>query len=96
MGKNVRPSQWRKKWGIYAGQDNKFYGHRKLLKPDHLSWQEYALLLLNSMPEHTAEHYRNKIAVYLKWYKKKGMDDIPQTQQGDIGAKDIPSTEAHL
>lgn len=96
----IEPEQWAKmcarvsgvkSGGIYAGQDNKFYGHRKLLKPDHLSWQEYALLLLNSMPEHTAEHYRNKIAVYLKWYKKKGMDDIPQTQQGDIGAKDIPS-----
>jgi predicted phosphoadenosine phosphosulfate sulfurtransferase len=29
------------------------------------------MLLLNSMPETTAEHYRNKIAVYLQWYKKK-------------------------
>lgn len=49
------------------------------------------MLLLNSMPETTAEHYRNKIAVYLQWYKKKGMDNIPQTQEGDIGSKDIPS-----
>jgi predicted phosphoadenosine phosphosulfate sulfurtransferase len=45
------------------------------------------MLLLNSMPETTAEHYRNKIAVYLQWYKKKGMDNIPQTQEGDIGSK---------
>lgn len=29
------------------------------------------MLLLKSMPETTAEHYRNKIAVYLQWYKKK-------------------------
>lgn len=57
--------------GIYAGQDSHFYGHRKILKPDHLNWEEYALLLLHSMPEVTAEHYRNKIAVYLQWYKKK-------------------------
>lgn len=57
--------------GIYAGQDSHFYGHRKILKPDHLNWEEYALLLLHSMPEATAEHYRNKIAVYLQWYKKK-------------------------
>lgn len=77
--------------GVYAGQDNHFYGHRKILKPDPLSWKEYALLLLNSMPHNTAEHYRNKIAVYLHWYINKGMADIPDTQEGDIGSKDIPS-----
>lgn len=49
------------------------------------------MLLLNSMPEQTAEHYRNKIAVYIQWYKKKGMTDIPQNQDGDIGSRDIPS-----
>ncbi len=77
--------------GIYAGHDNHFYGHRKILKPDHLSWQEYAMLLLDSMPQQTAEHYRNKVAVYLHWYQKRGMSDLPDTQEGDIGSKDIPS-----
>ncbi|VYT76713.1 DUF3440 domain-containing protein [Metakosakonia massiliensis] len=77
--------------GIYAGQDNLFYGHRKLTKPDHLNWREYALFLLDSMPEQTAEHYRNKIAVYLHWYEKQGMTRIPDTQPGDAGAKDVPS-----
>jgi predicted phosphoadenosine phosphosulfate sulfurtransferase len=77
--------------GIYAGHDNHFYGHRKILKPDHLCWREYAMLLLDSMPHATAEHYRNKIAIYLHWYQKKGMPDIPDLQQSDTGAKDIPS-----
>jgi predicted phosphoadenosine phosphosulfate sulfurtransferase len=77
--------------GFYAGHDNHFYGHRKILKPDHLGWREYAMLLLDSMPQNTAEHYRNKIAIYLHWYQKRGMEDIPDTQDGDIGAKDIPS-----
>ncbi|MCK7451716.1 phosphoadenosine phosphosulfate reductase [Enterobacter chengduensis] len=77
--------------GIYAGKDNHFYGHRKILKPDALNWREYAMLLLDSMPQTTAEHYRNKIAIYLHWYQKRGMDDIPDTQEADIGTKDIPS-----
>lgn len=77
--------------GVYAGQDNIFYGYRKLLKPAHLCWQEYVLFLLDSMPEQTAEHYRNKIAVYLRWFEKQGMSDIPDSQPGDVGAKDIPS-----
>ncbi|MGU0044018.1 DUF3440 domain-containing protein [Escherichia coli] len=67
----MRTSQRGKKWAACAGHDNHFYGHRKILKPEHLDWQEYALLLLNSMPEKTAEHYRNKIAIYLHWYQKK-------------------------
>lgn len=51
LGSYVRTSQRGKSGGIYAGHDNHFYGHRKILKPEHLDWQEYALLLLNSMPE---------------------------------------------
>lgn len=77
--------------GIYAGYDNKFYGHRKLDKPGHHSWKSYALFLLDSMPRPTAEHYRNKIAVYLHWYQKQGMEDIPDSQESDIGTRDIPS-----
>lgn len=96
----IEPQRWAamcarvsgvKSGGIYAGHDNHFYGHRKILKPEHLSWQQYAMLLLHSMPEQTAEHYRNKIAVYIQWYKKKGMDNIPESQEGDIGSRDIPS-----
>ena len=77
--------------GIYAGQDNLFYGHRKLTKPAHLRWREYVLFLLDSMPEQSAEHYRNKIAVYLRWFEKQGMTEIPDSQPGDAGAKDVPS-----
>jgi Predicted phosphoadenosine phosphosulfate sulfotransferase len=77
--------------GIYAGRDNQFYGHRKITKPDNHTWRSYAMFLLQSMPQNTAEHYRNKIAVYLHWYQKKGMHDIPDCQDHDVGSKDIPS-----
>ncbi len=76
--------------GVYAGRDNQFYGHRKIEKPAHHSWRSYAMFLLQSMPQTTAEHYRNKIAVYLRWYQKQGMEDIPDSQEGDVGTKDIP------
>lgn len=77
--------------GKYAGYDNQFYGHRKIRKPSHLTWKRYALFLLDSMPYSTADHYKNKIAVYLNWYRKKGMEDIPDCQAGDTGSRDIPS-----
>lgn len=77
--------------GLYSDHDQSFYGHRKLEKPDGHSWQSYAMFLLNSMPPSTAEHYRNKIAIYLHWYIKKGLPPIPDCQTGDVGSKDIPS-----
>lgn len=44
------------------------------------------------MPETTAEHYRNKIAVYLHWYQQREYpQDIPDEQDKDTGSKDIPS-----
>ena len=50
------------------------------------------LFLLDSMPEKTAEHYRNKIAIYLHWYQTRGFpDDIPDEQEKDLGYRDIPS-----
>lgn len=48
------------------------------------------MFLLDVMPERTAEHYRNKIAVYLRWYQTRGFpDDIPDEQENDTGSRDI-------
>ena len=53
---------------------------------------ERVSFLLDVMPERTAEHYRNKIAVYLRWYQTRGFpDDIPDEQENDLGSRDIPS-----
>ncbi|WP_230492485.1 phosphoadenosine phosphosulfate reductase [Martelella alba] len=77
---------------LYAHQSGNFYGKYKITKPDHFTWKQYALFLLESMPEKTAEHYRTKIAIYLKWYQTRGFPvDIPEEQDKDLNAKDIPS-----
>nr|AFK90008.1 Co-activator of prophage gene expression IbrA [Salmonella sp. 14] len=40
------------------------------------------------MPQKTAEHYRNKIAVYLRWYQTHGYpQDIPDEQDNDLGSR---------
>lgn len=78
---------------LYGHQSGPFYSrYSHLSKPEHLTWQEYATFLLNSMPQNTAEHYRTKIAVYLQWYRSRGYpNSIPETQDKDLGNKDIPS-----
>ncbi|WP_136752702.1 phosphoadenosine phosphosulfate reductase [Escherichia coli] len=78
---------------LYANESGAYFALRKrITKPPHHTWRSYAMFLLDVMPERTAEHYRNKIAVYLRWYQTRGFpDDIPDEQENDLGSRDIPS-----
>lgn len=75
---------------LYAQESGNVLGQRKISKPDHLTWQEYAHRLLGSMPPSTAENYKNKIAVFLKWYADRGYPNgIPD--EGSPTDKKTPS-----
>jgi predicted phosphoadenosine phosphosulfate sulfurtransferase len=77
---------------LYAKESGNILGNQRITKPEHMTWQQYALFLLESMPQGTAEHYRNKFAVALKWYRDRGYPDgMPDYQAGDTGPKDMPS-----
>jgi predicted phosphoadenosine phosphosulfate sulfurtransferase len=77
---------------LYANESGNILGNRKITKPESMSWQQYANFLLSSMPQATAEHYRNKFAVALKWYHDRGYSNgIPDLLPDDTGAKDVPS-----
>ena len=70
---------------LYTNPRNKsgFYGRHQISKPSHHTWKSYAHFLLASLPEKTAEHYRNKIAVYLRWYAERDYPNgIPDAQEG--------------
>lgn len=58
------------------------------------TWESYAALLVESMPPPMAEHYRTKVAVFLKWYAEKGgyVDGIPdEAARADESGKKVPS-----
>lgn len=56
---------------LYAQESGNILGNIKISKPKGHTWESFAMMLLNSMPERTAEHYKNKIAVFLKWYSDR-------------------------
>lgn len=63
---------------LYSQDSGNILGNVKISLPSGHTWKSFSNHLLNTMPPKTAEHYKNKIAVYLKWYKDKGYpDDIP-------------------
>ncbi|QIU92563.1 phosphoadenosine phosphosulfate reductase [Yokenella regensburgei] len=78
---------------MYGRLNDSFYSvNKRTDKPAGFTWKSYALYLLDSMPPVTAEHYRNKISVYLRWCLTHGYPEgIPEEQAGDTGSKDIPS-----
>jgi len=60
---------------LYAQERGNVLGVNKISKPPGHTWQSFADLLLTSMPPSTAEHYRNKIAVFIKWFRDRGYPD---------------------
>lgn len=45
-------------------------GRIKVTKPDSITWEQFAQNLLASMPPETAEHFRIKIAVFIRWHQQ--------------------------
>lgn len=75
---------------LYAKDSGNILGNRKVTRPEGHTWQSFAELLLGTMPVKTAEHYRDKFSVWLKWYQDRQIliaDELP----GDTGSKDMPS-----
>lgn len=75
---------------LYARETGNVLGNAKIALPEGHTWESFAMLLLETMPTKTAEHYKNKIAVWLHWYRERGYeiaDELPE----DTGAKDKPS-----
>lgn len=61
---------------LYSRESGPIQGVRTIGRPpDGYSWETYAKLLLDTMPERTSEHYRNKIAVFLRWWMLRGYGD---------------------
>lgn len=75
---------------LYVQESGNILGYRGITKPDGITWQDFANQLLESMPQQTADHYRNKIAVFLKWYHDRGYPNgIPD--EGEMTDKSAPS-----
>jgi len=75
---------------LYAKTRGNILGINQIELPTGHTWKSFALSLLDSMPVPTSEHYKNKIAIYLKWYLTRGYPEgIPDQQDGDCGSTDL-------
>jgi len=94
----IEPETWSKVTGrivgcnsaaLYSKEHGNINGDRKIIKPNGHTWKSFAELLLASMPDKLSEHYKNKIATYLHWYKERGYErGLPDEIEGDLETKD--------
>lgn len=75
----------------HARESGNVLGRIKITKPDEVTWEEFAKRLLDSMPAPTAEHYRDKIAVFLHWYSDRGYPGGAIPDEGSATDRDTPS-----
>jgi predicted phosphoadenosine phosphosulfate sulfurtransferase len=80
----IEPETWGKVVARVAGVNSgaefvkvngNISGQIKISKPDGHTWHSFAKVLLESMPEHMKEHYKNKIFRFIEWYEKNGWTD---------------------
>jgi predicted phosphoadenosine phosphosulfate sulfurtransferase len=78
---------------LYAQESGNILGNLRITKPEGHTWQSFAMLLLESLPPKTGEHFSNKIAVFLRWWADKGYPyGIPdEADPKDEAARDVPS-----
>jgi len=78
---------------MYARNTGNILGRIKIDKPTGHTWESFAMLLLESMPDKSSEHYKNKIAVFLHWWQSRGYPEgIPDEAPFDKEAhKEVPS-----
>lgn len=98
----VEPAMWAKvslrvaganTGALYSQEKGAVLGNHHIALPDGHTFQSFAQHLLFTMPTPTSEHYKNKLAVYLKWWSKRGYEEgIPDSVEARLeSAGKVPS-----
>jgi predicted phosphoadenosine phosphosulfate sulfurtransferase len=75
---------------LYVQETGNITGYRRVSKPSHLTWKEFAKTLLESMPPKTQDHFAVKIGVFEKWWLTRGYEEgIPDEAPYELEAKKL-------
>ena len=78
---------------LYINETGNINGYNKIKKPQGHTWKSFAVLLINSLPPKTQEHYKNKIYKFCRWWEERGYPDgIPDEADYQMEQKkNVPS-----
>ena len=98
----VEPAMWAKvclrvaganTGALYCQEKGAVLGNHHVSLPQGHTYESFAKHLLKTMPPKTSEHYKNKLAVYIKWWSKRGYEEgIPDLAEVRLeSAGKVPS-----
>jgi len=59
---------------LYVNESGSITGYNNITKPENHTWESFAMLFLNSIPDITKEHFLNKIYTFVKWWESRGYE----------------------
>ena len=60
---------------LYSNVRGSMMGNHTITLPSGHTWESFAKSILASTPPKTREHYKNKIALYIRWHQIRGYPD---------------------
>lgn len=73
---------------LYVQERGNINGYSRVSRPDGHTWESFAQLLIESMPPQMAQHYRDKVLLFEKWWRERGYPDgIPDEAPFALEAK---------
>lgn len=73
---------------MYVQESGNITGYRSVTLPPGHTWRSFAELLLLSLPDKTAAHFRAKVDVHRKWWMDRGYaEGIPDHADAKLEAK---------
>jgi predicted phosphoadenosine phosphosulfate sulfurtransferase len=73
---------------MYSNERGNVLGLNHVTLPKGHTWESFAKHILNTMPPSTGEHYKNKLAKYIQWYRTRGYPSgIPDEVDHDLESK---------
>jgi predicted phosphoadenosine phosphosulfate sulfurtransferase len=77
---------------LYCGKRGNILGNGKVSKPAGHTWESYTKFLLGSLPTVEREHYRDKIAVFIHWWReKRGIEIVDEADPKLESARKVPT-----
>ena len=77
---------------LYCGKRGNILGNGKVMLPPGHTWESYVRFLLDSMPPVEADHYRDKIAVFINWWQEhRGMAMLDEADPKLEAARSVPT-----
>jgi predicted phosphoadenosine phosphosulfate sulfurtransferase len=62
---------------LYVQESGNITGSNKISKPENHTWKSFCNLLLKSLPKKNRDHYIKRFRVFIKGWKLRGYNEIP-------------------